>query len=291
MPGPQEILQFTLTGLTIGAIYAVVALSFTIVYNATGVVNFAQGEFVMLGGLFVCSFSAMHVPLPVAAVLAIVCTSLVALAVHVLTIGRMRGAGTFSIIMVTLGIAIVIRTVAQFVWGTESRALNTVASTTSLNIFGATTTLQALWILLAGVALVSVLFAFFKYTRQGQAMLACSENREAAALVGISVGRTGLAAFILGGALGALAGILVAPITTVSYGVGLYFTLKGFAAAVLGGFGNPVGAIAGGLLLGLLETYGAGFISSGYQDLISLLALVVVLILRPRGIAGSRILA
>lgn len=287
----QELLQFALTGITVGAIYAIVALSFTIVFNATGVVNFAQGEFVMLGGLFTVTFVQLHWPLALAAAAAIACAALVAWMVHTMTIGRARHSSVFSLIMVTLGIAIVVRVLAQFAFGTEPKALNTYASGISVNVLGATITLQAIWVILATVVLVAALYVFFKYTRAGQAMLACSENREAAALVGISTARISVMAFVLGGAFSALAGVLVSPITTANYNMGLLFTLKGFSAAVLGGFGSPVGAIVGGFALGILESYGAGLLSSGYQDAIALIVLVVILIVRPGGVVGSRALS
>ncbi len=287
----QEALQLTFAGLTIGSIYAIVALSFTIVFNATGVANFAQGEFVMLGGLVVVTLISVGLPLAPAAALAVVLVAAGAGVIHTATIARVPRAEVFSLIMITLGIAIVIRTIAQLAWGTEARRVPAFTGGAPVTIGGATITAQALWVIGGSAVLMVALYLFFKRTRAGQAMLASSENREGAALVGIYVRRVRLVAFMLGGALGALAGILIAPITTALYSAGLALTLKGFAASVLGGFGSAVGAVVGGVLLGLLEAYGTGLFSSGYQDLIAFAVLVTILIIRPGGILGSRALA
>lgn len=286
----QEALQLTFAGLTIGSIYAVVALSFTIIFNATGVANFAQGEFVMLGGVVVASLIAAGLPLAVAAIAAVAIVAAAAGGIHTATIARVPRADIFSLIMITLGISIALRAIAQLVWGTEARRVPAFTSGEAFSIGGATITQQTLWVIGGSAIVMALLYVFFKRTRGGQAMLACSESREGAALVGIYVRRTRLAAFVLGGALGALAGVLIAPITTALYSTGLALTLKGFAASVLGGFGNVVGAVIGGLLIGLLEAYGTGIFSSGYQDLIAFAVLVAILIVRPGGILGSRVL-
>jgi branched-chain amino acid transport system permease protein len=286
----QEVLQLTFAGLTIGSIYAIVALSFTIVFNATGVANFAQGEFVMLGGVVVASLASAGLPLAVAAIAAVAIVAAAAGAIHTVTIARVPRADVFSLIMITLGLSIAIRTLAQIIWGTQARRVPAFTDGAVLSIGGATITQQALWVIGGSAVMMGLLYAFFTRTRSGQAMLACSESQEGAALVGIHVRHTRLTAFILGGAIGALAGVLVAPITTALYSTGIALTLKGFAASVLGGFGNVVGAVVGGLLIGLLEAYGTGVFASGYQDLIAFAVLVAILIVRPGGILGSRVL-
>lgn len=287
----SEALQFALAGLTVGSIYAIVALSFTIVFNATGVVNFAQGEFVMLAGLFAVLLVAAKLPLVVAVIGAVLIVGVVSVFVHTLTVRPIEGrADHFTMIMVTLGVSITIRVLAEFVFGTESKALPAFSGNGAIKFAGATITPQAIWVLAASALLMACLYIFFRFTRPGQAMLATSENREAASLVGIDVKRVSLFAYVLGCSLGALAGVLVAPITTAVYTQGLVFTLKGFSAAVLGGFGSAVGAVVGGLVLGLLEAFSAGFISSGYHDLIALLVLVGILMFRSGGIVGSRAL-
>jgi len=284
-------LQFALTGVTVGSVYSIVALGFTIVFNASGVVNFAQGEFVMLAGLIAVQLVAFHVPLWGAATGAVLIVAALAAVVHTLTVRPIeRTAGHFVMIMVTLGVAIVLRVLAQFAFGTEARALPSFSGDRAIHVAGATITPQALWILGASVLLMAALYVFFRFSRPGQAMFATSENREAASLVGIRTRTVSAQAYVLGCALAAVAGVLVTPITTALYTQGLLFTLKGFSAAALGGFGSAVGAVLGGLVLGLLEAFSAGFISSGYQDLIALVALIVILMFRPGGIVGTRTL-
>jgi branched-chain amino acid transport system permease protein len=287
----SETLQFTLSGITTGSVYAVVALGFTIVFNASGVVNFAHGEFVMLAGLLAVWLVALHLPLWAAAAGAVVIVAGIAAAVHALTVRSIeRTAGHFTMIMVTLGVAMVLQVLAEVIFGTEAQALPAFSGDGAIRVFTATITLQALWVLAGAAVLMAGLYVFFTRTRAGQAMLATAENREAAGLVGIDTRRVSLHAYVLGCGVGALAGVLVTPMTAAVYTQGLVYTLKGFAAAALGGFGSPVGAVIGGLALGLLEAFSAGVVSSGYQDLIALIALIGILMFRPGGIVGTRVL-
>jgi branched-chain amino acid transport system permease protein len=286
----RETVQYALSGITVGGIYALVALGFTLTYNATGVVNFAQGEFVVLGGLLAVSFRDAGLPLPLVAVLAVLASALIASLVHVATISRLPRAATFNLIMVTVGLAIVMQTSALLIWGSEEHALSPFSGGEAVHVLGGTMPPQAVWVVATVAVVMPILYWFFTRTRPGDAMLAASNSREGASLVGIRTGRVSVGAFMLGAGLAALAGLLITPITTVSYGMGLEFTLKGFTAAVLGGFGSPVGAVIGGIALGLAEKLGAGYISTGYQDFISLAVLVLVLMLVPRGLFGSRVL-
>lgn len=286
----SEALQFALSGVTIGSVYAVVALGFTIVFRASGVVNFAQGQFVMLAGLLAVRLLALRIPLWAAAAGAVVIVAGTAAAVHALTVRPIeRRAGHFTMIMVTLGVAIILEVLAEVIFGTEAQALPAFSDGT-VRVFTATMPRQALWILAGVTVLMAGLYVFFTRTRAGQAMLATADNREAAGLVGIDARRVSRQAYVLGCGLGALAGVLVTPMTAAVYTQGLVYTLKGFAAAALGGFGSPVGAVIGGLGLGLLEAFSAGFVSSGYQDLIALVALIGILMFRPGGIVGTQTL-
>ncbi len=285
-----DVLQFVLSGITNGSVYAIIALSFTIIFNATGVVNFAQGDFAMLAGLMAASFLGLELPLLAAALVAMAATGVVGGAVYITTVAPIPRAGHFTSIAVTLGVSIVLQKGAQFIWGTESHLLPPVSSRETLHVAGATITPQAVFILIASALLMALLYAFFKHTRPGQAMVACSENREAAGLVGIDVRRVRGEAYVLGCTLGALAGILVMPVTTMSNTSGLVLTIKGFSAAVLGGFGSAAGAVIGGLVLGVLEALSAGLISSSYQNLIALFVVVLILMLRSGGLLGTRTL-
>jgi branched-chain amino acid transport system permease protein len=281
-----ELAQYLATGLTVGAVYALVALGFAIIYNASGVINFAQGEFVMIGGMSAVSLVASGLPLAVAVPLAVVATTLAGLALEKLAVGPARGAPVVTLIIITIGASIFLRGLATIVWDKKLHALPAFTGERPIALFGATVVPQSLWVVGATLAIVVALWWFFGRTRLGKAMLATSNNRLAAELVGINVRHVLFLAFGLSAALGALAGILTAPITLTSYDVGVMLGLKGFAAAILGGLGSGPGAVAGGLLLGVLESLSAGYVSSAYKDVIAFVILLGVLFVRPGGIAG-----
>jgi branched-chain amino acid transport system permease protein len=290
LPGLSDCLQYAFSGLTNGSVYAIVALGLTIVFNASGVVNFAQGGYAVIGALTAVSLVKSSLPLVVAVPGAIVVVGLISCVVYGITVAPLRRPSHFTSISVTLGVSIVLEKIGQFVWGTEFYTLPSFVDAPVINLFGATITMQAVIVLLSSSVLMPALYLFFSHTRAGQAVLACSENRDAAGLVGIHVGQVSRRAYILGSALGAYAGIVILPLTTMNNSAGLFLSLKGFAGCVLGGFGSAVGAVVGGLVLGLLEVFGVGFISSGYQDLIAFAVVILILICRPGGIVGTRTL-
>ena len=283
----DQILQFVLTGVTLGSTYALVALGFAIIYNASDVVNLAQGEFVMLGAMSAISLSAgQGLPLPVAILLAVLITLVLGLMLQRFAIAPARGITVVGTIIITIGASIFLRGLALLIWGKDIHALPHFSGETPLRLGGVTLLPQNLWVMGGAAVLVLAVHLFFNRTLLGKAILACSCNRTAAQLVGINVGRMLLVAYGLSALLGAMAGVLVAPITYTSYDAGIMLGLKGFAAAILGGMGNPMGAVAGGLLLGLLESLAAGLISSGYKDAIAFVVLLLVLFLRPSGLFG-----
>ncbi len=281
-------LQFVASGLTAGAIYALVALGFSIIFNASGAINFAQGEFVMIGGMSAVTLIATGLPLAVAVVLAIVVAVLVALLVEKLAIEPARDADTVTLIIITIGVSLFLRGLAQLVWDKGVHRLPAFSSEQPLQFMGATLLPQSLWVM-GGMALAVVaLSVFYGRTLLGKAMLATSYNRVAAQLVGINTRRVLFASFGLAAALGALGGVLIAPIAFTSYDAGIMLGLKGFAAAMLGGLGSFGGAVLGGLVLGLLESLGAGFVSSAYKDAIAFVVILAVLFLMPGGLLGAR---
>jgi branched-chain amino acid transport system permease protein len=283
-----QLLQVLFAGLTAGAIYALVALGFSIIYNSSQVINFAQGEFVMIGGMATVSFLHLGLPLPLAALAAVAATTLVALALDKLAVERARGASVVTLIIITIGASILLRGLASLVWDKNIHALPAFSGDKPIALGGATLLPQSLWVLGVSLAVLAALWWFFNRTLYGKAMLATSHNRLAAQLAGISVRRVLLVSFGLSGALGALAGILVAPITFTSWDVGVMLGLKGFAAAILGGLGSGPGAVLGGLLLGLAEALAAGYVSSAYKDVIAFVIILAVLVLMPGGLLGRR---
>ncbi len=283
-----QLLQYLISGLTVGAIYALVALGFSIIFNASHVINFAQGEFVMIGGMAAASLVATGLPLPLAALLAVGVTTLVGLALEKFAVERARGASVVTLIIITIGASILLRGLAGLVWDKNLHALPAFSGDRPIPVGGATVLPQSLWVLGVAIVVLAALWWFFNRTLYGKAMLATSHNRLAAQLVGISVRRVLLAAFALAAALGALAGILIAPITFTAWDVGVMLGLKGFAAAILGGLGSGPGAVLGGLLLGLVESLSAGYVSSAYKDVIAFAIILVVLVLLPSGLLGQR---
>lgn len=284
--GGQSV-QFLASGLTVGSIYALVALGFSIIFNASRVINFAQGEFVMIGGMSAVSLVAAGMPMPVAIVGAVLIAAVVGLLLERFAVGRARKADIVTLIIITIGASIFLRGLAQLVWDKRIHPLAPLSGDQPISFLGATLVPQSLWVLGMTVLIVAALSWFFRRTLLGKAMLATSYNPLAAQLVGIDVPKVLFASFGLAAALGAVAGVLIAPITFTSYDVGIMLGLKGFAAAILGGLGSFPGAIVGGLALGLLESLGAGYVSSAYKDVIAFVLILVVLFFRPDGILGA----
>lgn len=281
-------LQFVAGGLTAGAIYALVGLGFSIVFNASGAINFAQGEFVMIGGMSAVALLATGMPLSLAIALALAVAVIVGLLLDKLAIEPARNAGTVTLIIITIGASLFLRGLAQLVWDKRIHVLPAFSGEQPIALGGATLLPQSLWVLGVTALAVVVLSWFFGRTLFGKAMLASSYNALAARLVGIQTRTVLLVSFGLAALLGALAGVLTAPITFTSYDSGLMLGLKGFAAAMLGGLGSFAGAVVGGLVLGLLEALSAGFVSSAYKDAIAFLVLLALLFFMPGGLLGAR---
>ena len=283
----SQIIQFLLTGITIGTIYGMVGLGFNIIYNATGIINFAQGEFVMLGGMFMIWFTMMlKLPMIAGFFLAVAAVTIIGGIFERLAIYPLRKPSVLILIMITLAGSIIMKGSAMLFWGKETYTLPHFSGEEPFFLFGATILPQTLWVLAIMGVVVIILALFFNFTMLGKAMRACAVNPTAASLVGISVKKMVLLSFALSAALGAIAGIIITPIALMEYDRGAILALKGFAAAVLGGLGNGAGAVVAGLLIGILESLGAGLISSGYKDAIALFVLLLVLFVKPSGLFG-----
>jgi len=285
----EQILQFCFSGITTGCIYAIVALGFTIIFNTTGIVNFAQGDFVMLGAIIAATLTSwFSFTLWAAVPLAIVGVAAIGWLMERLLLRNLTyDPSLFTPVMMTMGASIVINATAILIWGADPLGLMAFSGERPLRFYGATLVPQMLWIIGSIVVVMAGLTLFFRYTRIGQGMLACSMNKDAAAVVGVNTRAVTSAAFVCSAAIGGLGGTLIAPITMATHDMGGLMTLKGITAAILGGIGSVRGALVGGLLLGLLEAFSAGFISSGYRDAIALGLLLAVLVLKPSGITGS----
>ena len=226
----SEILQYLFSGVTLGGIYALIALGFVTTYNVTGILNFAQGEFVMLGALLTVSLAGAGLPVPLAAILAILLVAAIGAVMERLAIYPARNASLVTVIIITIGVAIAIRGVALLVWGTNPYSLPAFTAGDSLKIMGAALAPQSLWVIGTALVVVSLLYLFFEKTYLGKAVKACVVNKLAAQLMGISPQFMSLLAVAISGALGAIAGIVVSPITMANYDMGLMLGLKGFVA-------------------------------------------------------------
>jgi branched-chain amino acid transport system permease protein len=271
----EQLAQFIVSGVTQGSIYALIALGFVTIYNVTGIINFSQGEFAVIGAFIAITVAqkvslfrgqmdiALEWPLPLAILAGVGGAVLVGVLLYRLGIQPARHASTLSQIVATIGASIALR---------------------GLVLLGAAITRQSLWVMgLTAVAVVA-LYLFFRYTLIGKALRASAANPGAARLMGINTRRMGLIAFALSAGLGALGGIVIAPVTFMTYDRGLMLALKGFVAMIMGGLTNPFGAVIGALLLGIVESLAAGLISSGYKDAFAFAVLFVVLLVRLGGL-------
>ena len=285
----SEFLQYLFTGITIGATYALIALGFTLIYNASHVINFAQGEFLMIGGMTTVSLTSMGFPMILAVVLAVILAGVLGIALQRFAIAPAKQADVVTLIIITIGASIFIRGLAQLVWGKEYHVMANFSSDEPIRVFGAVLNSQSLWVLGVGAVLVIALVLFFTRTLIGKAILATSMNQKAARLVGIRTQMVLMLAFMVSALLGSVAGIVVAPITFTSYNIGVILGLKGFVAATIGGLGSGVGAVVGGLVLGVVEAMAAGYLSSDYKDAVAFSMILLVLSFMPRGLFGAKV--
>ena len=281
-----ELLQFVFSGLTVGAIYALVALGFTLIYKASDIINFAQGEFVMLGGMTTVFVAHAGVPLPLSALIAIIATTAIGLALHRFAIEPARGATSVALIMITIGASIFLRGTAQIVFDRRFHSLPPLLGADPIQFGGAAILPQSLVVLATAAAIVVLLWLFIERTIFGKAVIATAANRLAARLVGVDTRRIVAFSFAVSAAMGAIAGVLITPITLTSYDAGTLLALKGFAAAMLGGIGSAPGAVVGGILIGMFEALAAGYLSSNYKDAVAFLIILIVLVAIPQGLFG-----
>jgi branched-chain amino acid transport system permease protein len=298
--GPFQYAQLILDGLRGGTIYALIALGFVTVFNVTGIINFAQGGFVMLGAMLAVTIHngpalaawPAGPRLAVAILAAVAATTLIGVLVERLTIYPARNAEPLTLIIITVGVYIVMQGIALIVWGTDAYSL---PAFTTLAMQDKTIRLgtlivkaQSFWIWGVTGVTMAVLYAFFERTMWGRALRACSVNRTAARLMGIRPDRMSALAFALAAAMGAIGGVVLAPATRPAYDMGLTLGLKGFVAAIMGGLLNPPAAVVGGILLGVIENVGAGVTRAGIKDIFAFIILIWVLLFRPQGLFGRQ---
>ncbi len=282
----NEFLGFLLSGVTVGFVYALVGIGFTVIYNSSGIINFSQGEFVMAGGMSTVFLLKAGLPLGVSFILAIMITSMIGIVLYKL-ISFSKESSQISLIILTLGFAIFLRGLAEVVFDKELHTMPSFVGDGSFDMFGTTLTYQSILIMIVSIVIVTFLYFFFKKTKTGQAMMAASINVDAARLMGINIKKILMINFALSATIAAIGGILLTPITSTNYEVGIMLGLKGFAAAIIGGLNNPFGAVVGGLVLGILESLIAGYISSEYKDAVAFVVMLGILFFMPGGIFGN----
>jgi branched-chain amino acid transport system permease protein len=283
-----EFLQFLFSGVTVGATYALVGLGFSIIYNASHVINFAQGEFVMIAGMSTVSLLALGLPMPIAILIAVMITTAVGLLLEKLAVEPARDASIVTLIIITIGASIFLRGAAEVIWGRDFHSVPPFTTNDPILVGGAALLPQTVWIVLATLVIIAGLWWFFNRTLTGKAMLATAYNPMVSRLMGINTKFILSLSFGLAAMLGGAAGILIAPISLTYPSVGVMLGLKGFCAAILGGLGNPMGAIAGGLIVGISEAMTAGYISSAYKDAVAFIIILAVLVVIPSGLFGAR---
>ncbi len=281
-------LQWVLSGLTVGSIYALVAIGFSIIYSSTRVINFAQGGFSMLGGMLMYTLAVRgQLPAWLGFLLAVLVVTAFGAGFEKAVIHPMRDHSTITVIIVTIGLSIFMTAVAKWIWGTDPVKIASFSGERPLRFLGASVVPQSLWVFGFTIVAVVLVFLFFNRTLLGKGMRAAADNPDAASLVGVSSSTSSLVAWTIASALGAAAGVVIAPIHFASYSVGTALGLKGFTAAVLGGLGSAPGAVVGGLVLGVIEQITAGYLPSGYKDAVAFLILILVLLIRPQGLLGK----
>lgn len=298
--------QQIINGLVLGSIYALVALGYTMVYGILGLINFAHGDIVMVGALVALTVASLlagsGLPAPAIVLVAIIAATVVCVAIGVsverLAYRPLRRAPRLAPLITAIGVSILIQYTAALIWGKQYISLPEVVSPTIISLGGAQFTDVQAYIFLLACGVMAGLLWFIKSSRIGRAMRATEQNVDVAGLMGVNTNRIIAFTFVLGSAIGAIAGVMV----VLYYGLGHYFMgfmlgLKAFTAAVLGGIGNIAGAMLGGLLLGLIESIASGYIGdwtggvlgSNYRDIFAFLVLIGVLVLRPSGLMGQQL--
>lgn len=284
-----QIVQYCFAGITVGSIYAIVAIGFNIIYNTTGIINFAQGEFLIVGAMTAISLSKV-VPLPVAIGLAVIITIILGGLIELIFIRQVRNASVLRLVVITIGLSILIREAMLHIWDEKVRSLPYFTGTdiSTITILGAHISPQVIWVLAVCAVVVIGLTLFFKFTLTGRAMRACADDRMAARLCGINDRWMVTLSFMLSAGIGAIAGCIISPITQTQYDMGAPLAIKGFTAAILGGLGNSIAAVAAGLFLGLMEAFMVSQFDSAYKEAVSIVILLLILVFRPSGLFGRR---
>lgn len=286
-----NLIQLLVSGVSIGAIYALIALGLLTIYRASQVVNFAQGEFVMLGGMMSYWFwNSLHLPYWLAAVVTVVVVAAVGLVMYQLVIAPLRNASLAMVILATLGVSSLIQAIALLWWDAWPVYGPAFSGEAPVSVGSVGLRTQDLWIIGMAVVVVTALWFLNNHTHLGKTMTAAATEPLAAGFVGIRAGALIRLAFVISASIGAIAGIFMSPVIPFTFNVGGVLVIKGFVAAVLGGWGTASGAMVGGIALGVIETLVGGYLPSGFQDAIAFVILILVLTLLPGGLLRQKLI-
>ncbi len=283
-------IQLTLTGLTNGAVLSLAALGFVLIYKSSDVINFAQGEFLLVGAYLTYAMVAQFgIFWPIGVLLTMVLAVILGILVERFVLRPMIGEPIISVIMVTIGLSSVLKAIVNAIWGTYGRPFPAFIPSEPVQILGATIGLDRLWAILISLVLLSVFTIFFRRSKEGVAMRAVADDQQASLSMGISVKRIFAWAWSIAAVTAAIAGGMVANIVGVS-GELASFGLRVFPVVILGGLDSIPGAIIGGMIIGLLETYTGGYIGQGLNQVLPFIVLIMILMVRPYGLFGQEII-
>ena len=286
-------LQHFINGMSIGAVYAIIALGYTMVYGIAKMLNFAHGDIIMVGAYIAfCVTNYLGLPAILAIVAAMAVCTLLGILIEGLAYRPLRGTSSLAVLITAIGVSYFLQNAAQLIWGEATKSFTSVVSMAPIKLFGGQLVITGEVLLTLGVSvLVMVALTLFTgKTKMGKAMRAVAEDREAAQLMGINVNRTISTTFAIGSALAAVAGVLLcSTVPTLQPTTGSMPGIRAFTAAVFGGIGSIPGAMIGGVVLGLIETFSKAYISTQFSDAIVFLVLIIILLVKPAGLLGKRI--
>jgi branched-chain amino acid transport system permease protein len=285
-----DLLQAIFASLSVGSMYALVALGVTLIYNSTNIINFAQGEFVMLGGMtMVTLYGQLKWPLFLSVPVTIAIVVVVGMALMRVSYRPGKSTSLITVLIITIGASLFISGSARHVWDADIHRYEPFSGDIPIKFLGAAIVPQSLWIIGLTMMVLILLILYFQFTIQGKAMKACALDRTAAGMLGIRVKRMVLLSFVMSAGLGCGAGIMMTPLTMIDYSGGMLLAIKGFSAAMLGGMGSFVGAVIGAFIFSFLESFAATFVSSSLKELVTFIVIINVLLFMPRGIMGPRV--
>ncbi len=285
-----DVIQALFAALSVGSMYALVALGVTLIYNSTNIINFAQGEFVMLGGMtMVTLYGQLKWPLYLSIPATLAVTVLVGMGLMKVSYRPGKSTSLITVLIITIGASLLISGSAMHIWDADIHRFEPFSGDAPLKLLGAAIAPQSLWVIGLTLVVVVLLVLYFQFTIYGKAMKACALDRTAASMLGIRAKNMVLLSFVMSAALGCVAGIIMTPLTMVDYSGGMLLAIKGFSAAMLGGMGSFVGAVIGGFVFSFLESFAATFVTSRFKELVTFIVIINVLLFLPRGIMGPRV--